>query len=88
MFEKIVTTIVVGYLTYFLGLFGWTQIVGSIQKWKVRGAKASMMTITLWTVIFAAVTLVIVKWLPDYRWPYKIGMGIALILILGAGEIE
>lgn len=88
MFAKIIVTMIVAFVSYFLGVFGWAQIIGSFQHWKVRGTKASIITITLWSVILAAATLAVVKWLRAYLLVYGIVMGIALIMILGSGKMR
>lgn len=73
---------------YFIGLFGWAQIIGSIRYRRVRGSKITFITIFVWAVIlgcaFAAVWILINKMFV----PYIVGSAVSLVHILFQKEIN
>lgn len=44
--------ILITVITWLVGVFGWAQIVGSIQNLHIR--KTFLFTLTLWTIIMLA----------------------------------
>lgn len=73
---------------YFIGIWGWAQIVGSIQQFRNRGPKASFTTILIWLVLIGASTAIVYFLLPKYMIPYLAGLGIGLVNILVSGKIR
>ena len=43
--------LVLGFISFFVGVFGFSQIIGSIQHIKTRKVSHTIITIVLWTVI-------------------------------------
>ena len=73
---------------YFIGIWGWAQIIGSIQQFKNRGAKVSLTTIVIWVILIGAATALVFFLLPKYMIPYLAGLGIGLVNILLSGKIR
>ena len=77
--------IVVLVVAWLVGVFGWAQIVGSIQNLKVR--KMRIFTMIVWILImgvgayFAIVTF-------DSLWALIIGYLISFIQVIRSGRIQ
>ncbi len=82
---KMLKFIVVAVIAWIVGVFGWSQIIGSLQNLSAR--KGLLFTMLLWIVIMGAGAYVaIVKFAAV--WPLVIGYGIALVQTLSAGRIS
>lgn len=73
--------------SWFLGVFGWAQIIGGIQNLKTRG-KMMMFTIVLWAVILVGASLLVNTFLHSYIVVWIIGVAISLVMVLRQGKIE
>lgn len=77
--------IIVAVITWLVGVFGWAQIIGSIQNLKIR--KNLLFTLVLWIVLlssgayFAIVTF-------DSLWALIVGYAISFVQIISSGKIE
>ena len=84
-----VTMILVGIAGWVIGLFGWAQIIGSIQHAAERGATKTFITIVLWIVILAVFAGLFWKvFLTDYITAFLIGYAISLVMILMHGNVD
>ncbi len=75
-------------VSWLVGVFGFSQIIGSLQNLKVRHPGMSAFTIIIWVVILAAVCFVVHRFFVGYRILYYIGTGISFLLVLSAGKIQ
>ena len=77
--------IIVAVIAWLVGVFGWAQIIGSIQNLKIR--KNLLFTLVLWIVLlssgayFAIVTF-------DSLWALIVGYAISFAQIISSGKIE
>lgn len=77
--------IIVAVIAWLVGVFGWAQIIGSIQNLKIR--KNLLFTLVLWIVLlssgayFAIVTF-------DSLWALIVGYAISFVQIISSGKIE
>ena len=71
-------------ISFFVGVFGFAQIVGSLQTKQ----KGFLFTLLLWAVILIGVYFCLRHFLPEQIWGCYIGYGISLITILSNGKIQ
>ena len=83
-----VVMICVGIGAYVLGLFGFAQIIGSLQNISRRGIALTLFTIVLWLLILIGGWFLMHTFAPSHRIIYYIATGISLLQILSAGKIE
>lgn len=77
-------SICVGLVAYFIGVWGFCQVVGSIRAAKIRGAKLTAFTTIIWLAILGGVAALVHALLYQHRIAYYIGTGISLISALGS----
>lgn len=65
---------------FVVGVFGGSQIVGSIEYAKIRPPIATAITIILWSVILIAAIFVVINWFSDSKLPLLVGLGIGCVL--------
>lgn len=85
---SIVVMILVGIGAYILGVFGFAQIIGSIQNVHGRGIGLTLFTIILWSAILVGGWFLMHTFAPAHSVIYYIATGVSLIQILGAGRIQ
>lgn len=78
----------VGFASYVIGVFGFSQIIGSLQSVRRRGAFFTIYTITLWVIILVLVYICVRNFFYRQRFGYYIAMVISFIQVNGAGKIE
>lgn len=83
-----VLSIIVGFVAFLIGVWGWAQIIGSFQNVSVRGIGMTLFTVILWSLIIIGSWFLMKKIAPDYDVAYYIGLGISLVIILFQGKIE
>ena len=71
-----------------LGIFGWSQIVGSIQHARERHGLATFLTIIIWLAILTGGALLVIFVLPKFLWGMIGGYGASLIAVLLSGRIR
>lgn len=76
------------FLSYLLGVFGWAQIIGSLQNIRVRSAAATVTTILIWIVILGGITFAVYSIIPSVMLGYLVGLAISLVHILISGRIK
>ncbi len=74
--------------SFFVGVFGFSQIIGSLQNVKTRGIGLSLFTITLWAAILVGTFFLMKKFIPDEAIAYYIGMGVSFVVVLAQGRIQ
>ncbi len=85
---SIILFIVVLAVSFFVGVFGFAQIIGSLQNLGVRGIGISLFTIILWAAILAGSFYLMKRIVPDEALAYYIGMGASLVSVLMQGKIQ
>lgn len=88
MFWKVVLFIVVGYGTFIAGIWGFAQIVGSLQYIKERGTALTISTIVIHIVLLSGIAFGVLRFLPLYKIALFLGYGISLIKILLSGRMR
>ena len=77
--------IIVAAIAWLVGVFGWTQIIGSIQN--IRARKSLLFTMILWMIVMGvAAYFAIVSFASG--WALAVGYGISFIQIIASGKIE
>lgn len=73
---------------YFIGVFGWAQIIGSIRYRSVRGGKMTFITVSIWTIILACTFAAVWIFVNKMFVPYIVGSAISFVHILFQKEIN
>lgn len=84
----ILLCILVGVLAFVVSVFGFSQIIGSLQNIKKRGSFATIVTILIWAVILFLGWWLMQRFAPAYAIVYYIATGIGFVMVLSAGKIE
>ena len=71
-----------------LGVFGWSQIIGSIQHAQERPGLATFLTIIIWLAILTGGALLVIFVLPKFLWGMIGGYAVSLIASLLSGRIR
>lgn len=77
--------ILIGAAAWIIGVFGWAQIIGSLQN--VDQRKGLLLTMIIWIAIMVAVGYVAVVKL-DSTWALAVGYFVSFIQVKGQGIIE
>ncbi len=80
--------VVVLFASFFVGVFGFSQIIGSLQNLKTRGLGPSAITITLWVAILVGSFFLMKKIVPSESTAFFIGMAASFIAVLSQGKIK
>ena len=80
--------IVVAFFAWFVGVWGFAQIIGSLQNIKMRGIGKTLFTIIVWAAILAAGWFLMHSFTPNQSLAYYIGTGVAFLQILLSGKIK
>lgn len=80
--------VLVFFGAYFSGVWGFAQIVGSLQNIKQRGPKLTVFTILLHTVLLGAIAFAVLHFIPQFKIALIVGYIISLVKILLSGKIE
>lgn len=75
---------VVLFLSFVVGVFGFCQIIGSIQTRQ----RAFLLTIVIWGAILVGGYFIVLRFLPDQMIALYVGYGISLVKSLTAGKIQ
>ena len=79
--------IVVAIVSWLVGIFGWAQIIGSLQNAKSRGPLMTLITIIIWICVLGGIAYFgIVKL--GCKVALIIGYAVSLVMIVGKGRIE
>ena len=85
---NILILVLVGAGAYILGVFGFAQIIGSLQNVRARGIWMTLFTIILWSAVLVVGWFLMHTFAPSHSVIYYIATGVSLIQILGAGKIQ
>lgn len=85
---NILIMVLVGAGAYILGVFGFAQIIGSLQNIHARGIRLTLFTIILWSAILVGGWFLMHTFAPSHSVIYYIATGVSLIQILGTGKIQ
>lgn len=80
-----IISIIIGVLSFMIGLYGFIQIIGSIACFGLRSKGASVFTILLWCVILTGCSVLIYCFLREHQIAFWIGYGISFLLSIGRG---
>ena len=83
---ELLWSILVGIVSFIVGIFGFCQIVGVIRTRHYRMRGTVILTLTIWTVILGFATFAVHVWLYDYRIAFYIAMGVSLLLSWNTGK--
>lgn len=83
VFMKIILFAIVLFLSFFLGVFGFCQIVGTIKYFKNFNFLSALITLIIWVAILGFGFYAVTNWLPSCKTALYIGYGISFILSLG-----
>ena len=75
-------------VSLFLGIWGWAQIIGSIQHITERNPIHTLLTISIWLIILAGGALLVIFVLPKFLWGMIGGYAASLIAVLLSGRIK
>lgn len=85
---KIILFIVVLVLSYLFGVWGFCQIIGSIQHRFERSVRATVLTILIWIAILTGVFFLARAFFHNQMTAYYIGTGVSLLMTLLSGRIQ
>lgn len=83
---KYIILYIVGFISFAVSVFSFSQIIGSFQHAHQRGLKPTLITILIHTVIVALAAWIVVSFLYEYRIAAIIGAIIGLLFIPGRIE--
>ena len=70
-------------VSFFVGSWGFPQIVGTIKYFGNFKTASALLTIVLWTAILGFGAFAVIKWLNPYKVAFFIGYGISFLSSLG-----
>lgn len=85
---EIVLFVAVAAVAYMAGVFGFAQIIGSLQNIRTRGAGLTLFTVCFWAAILLAVGFLVHRFFYPQRIAYYIVTVISFLQILLAGKIS
>ena len=77
--------LIVAVVAWIIGVFGWAQIIGSLQNIKERSGL--VITMILWIAIMGVAAFLAVAKLGEL-WSLFIGYGISFFQVIRSGKIE
>ena len=77
--------IIVAVVAWLVGVFGWAQIIGSIQNLRVR--KSLLFTLILWVIIMAVGAYFAIHTFASL-WPLIIGYAISFCQTIFSGKVR
>lgn len=78
--------LVVLALSFFLGVFGFAQITGSVRCWRTRGVGMSLFTIILWAALLVVGAFIVLRFFHDYAVALYVAYAISFVSTLGTGK--
>lgn len=77
--------IIVAAIAWLLGVFGWAQIIGSIQN--LYAHRKLLFTLILWTIIMGVGGYFAIAIL-NSLWALLVGYGVSFLQVISSGKIE
>ena len=84
----IVFTVLVAFVAYLLSVFGFSQIVGSVQSAKERGAAITFATILIWASVLFGGWFLMDTFASKYSIAYYIASAAGFLQIIGFEKIK
>lgn len=75
-------------IAYFIGVFGFCQIIGTLQRVGTPDFSKGVFAMFFWTVIIVASIILMHTFFFEYLTAFYIGLAISLLMSLSAGKIE
>lgn len=75
--------VIILFLSFLLGTFGFSQIVGTIKYFRNFRLGTAMFTVIFWCAILGFAAFAVTSWLKNYFGALYIGYGISFLLSLG-----
>jgi len=85
---QLLILILVAIISYVLGVFGFSQIVGSLQNIRSRGVGLTIFTVCLWCAILVIAAILVHRFFYPQRIGYYIVTVISLVQVLAYGKIS
>ena len=82
-----VVFLLVLFVSFIIGVFGWAQIVGSLQTIRERGPKM-LITIAIWVIILGGSYLIVNRFFSENLLAWIIAMIVSFVMILGSGKMH
>lgn len=79
----IILFVVILGLSFFIGIFGFCQVVGTVKYFRNFKLLSALITIILWGIILWFGFYAVRTWLPSCKTALYIGYGISFLLSLG-----
>ena len=80
--------IIVFIISYLIGVFGFSQIIGSLQNIKERGIKMTIITSLIWIIILGILIFIIYSKFNSNMISSAIALIISLIQVVSTGRIQ
>lgn len=80
---KFVIIGIVMFLSFLLGTFGFSQIVGTLKYFRNFKLSSALFTIILWGLILGFAAFAVINWISDYKIALFIGYTVSFLLSLG-----
>ena len=80
---KFVIIGIIMFLSFILGTFGFSQIIGTIKYFHNFRLSSALYTIILWSAILGFGAFDVITWLSKYAIALYIGYGVSFLLSLG-----
>lgn len=74
--------------SWFIGVWGFCQIIGSLQRIGTPQFSKCVFALILWSAIIIACIILMHAFFSDYLIAFYIGLGVSLLQSLSAGKIE
>lgn len=81
----ILKLIIIAILSWLIGVFGWSQVFGSLQNIKVR--RSLLFTLILWMIILGVIAYIAIVHFKG-TWALLAGYLVSLIQVLCSGKIQ
>lgn len=78
--------VLVFVVTFFVNIFGFCQVVGSLRTIKIRGVGMTAFTLIIWIPLLLLLCLAVHTWFADYKTAHYISAGISFLLSLNTGK--
>lgn len=68
------------FVAYFVGAFGFCQIIGTLKYFKRFSLVSALLIIIIWSAILSALAFAVLLWFDKYLIALYVGYGISFIL--------
>lgn len=85
---RIFLFVIVLAVSYCVGVFGFCQIIGSLQNIRNRGGGLTALTIAIWAAVLVGEFFLAKRFFANQIIAFYVGTGFSFISSLGAGKIQ